>query len=84
MSQTTAPDVWVSVVCTSPVCLKACPGGRVLFRRKGQLVSVMRRGQGLIVAGIPLTWVCRCGAIWKNQELASLFETADALGDLGA
>lgn len=59
---------WIEVRCYSEACLRACPDGRVLFRRRADgIFSFKHRGRGYI--GItPLIVPCRCGYVWENPE----------------
>ena len=75
---------WVEIRCTQPACLKACPGGRILFRQKlgTGMYSIKRRKQGAIFIGVPVVAVCRCGWIWRNADLASVLDLGHDIEEL--
>lgn len=55
-----------SVRCQSPTC--DAPGGRTLYVSDGDTHTVTRRGSGVVVSGVVLGVVCRCGWTWRNPD----------------
>lgn len=54
----------------------------MLYRERiGGLVSIKRRGRGVILIGAPVLAVCDCGYVWRNPSLASVLVDADGLTD---
>lgn len=77
---TTTTRAWLEIRCKSRTC--DAPGGRVLYReRVGGLLSVRRRGSGIIAIGAPVLAVCSCGWRWRNRDLAGLLDDCAAWDD---
>lgn len=58
---------WVEVRCPSPACDRE--GGRVLFKRCGDLYAHFSRNSRIISTAPPSYARCHCGHLWQHPDL---------------
>lgn len=62
------PPTWVDVRCPSPTCDRAAIGGRLLFKRSGDVFIHATKNSSVVFSDL-YGVICCCGAHWKREDL---------------